>query len=96
MEQQLSKRAEKALEILKAGGKFRKALETEFRGGEKFHMRLRDENGQVVKGIGFQTFYELIDAGKLSYQHPYNSKSSAWPQEWILCPEGQQPSKSKY
>jgi hypothetical protein len=42
MEAQLSSRAQKALEVLKAGGKFRKALETQFKGGEKFAMRLRD------------------------------------------------------
>lgn len=96
MEKQLSKRAAKALEVLEAGGKFRKALETQFRGGEKFEMRLKDAQGQVVKGIGYQTFYELIDAGKLTYVHPHDARSSAWPQEWILCREGMVATNSKY
>lgn len=96
MADQLSKRAEQALEVLKAGGKFRKALETQYRGGEKFAMHLYDAGGKVVKGFGFQTFYELIDAKKLTYVHPYDARSSAWPQEWFLCGEGQAATTSKY
>jgi hypothetical protein len=96
MEAQLSSRGQKALEILKAGGKFRKALETQFKGGEKFAMRLRDAQGQIVKGIGFQTFYELVDAKVLSYHRPHDSVSSAWPQEWVLCGEGMVPTSSKF
>jgi hypothetical protein len=96
MEAQLSSRAQKALEVLKAGGKFRKALETQFKGGEKFAMRLRDAQGQIVKGVGFQTFYELVDAGTLSFQRAHDSVSSAWPQEWVLCGEGMVPTFSKF
>jgi hypothetical protein len=83
--EKLSARAEQALKVLEAGGKFRKALETQYRGGEKFVTRLRDAQGQIVKGVGYQTFQELITAGKLAYQRPYDAVGSAWPQEWVLC-----------
>lgn len=96
MEAQLSSRAQQAVEVLKAGGKFRKALETQYRGGEKFQMRLRDAQGRVVKGFGFQTFYELVDARLLAYVHAHDSVSSVWPQEWVLCAEGMVPTTSKY
>jgi recombinational DNA repair protein RecT len=96
MEQQLSKRAAKALEVLEAGGKFRKQLETQYRGGEKFEMRLKNAQGQVVKGIGYQTFCELVDARKLTYVHPHDAVSSVWPQEWVLCREGMVATNSKY
>lgn len=78
----LSARAEKAVEILKAGGYFRKALETQYKGGDKFMMRLRNAKGQVVKGYGFQTFFELQDASMLAWREC--ASSSAWPEEYQL------------
>ena len=78
----LSKRAQTALNILKDGGYFRKQLETQYRGGEKFETRLRDKDRKVVKGLGIKTFFELQDAGLLQYR-PCPS-SSTWPEEWIL------------
>ncbi len=78
----LSKRAQTALNILKNGGYFRKQLETQYRGGEKFETRLRDKDGKVVKGFGFKTFYEIKDAGLLQYR-PCPS-STVWPEEWTL------------
>jgi hypothetical protein len=86
--EKLSARAEQALKVLEAGGKFRKALETQYRGGEKFVTRLRDAKGQIVKGVGYQTFQELIAARKLAYVHPDDARSSVWPQEWVLCVDG--------
>ena len=77
--QKLSTRATKAIEILKAGGYFRKALETQYRGGEKFTTRLRYHNGQVAKGFGFQTEAELSKAGWL--QRKDCAQSSTWPTE---------------
>jgi len=81
----MSARTEKALEVLEAGGYFRKALETQYKGGEKFMMRLRDSTGAVVKGVGFQTFFELKDLGKLQYRECV--RSSAYPEEYVLKAE---------
>jgi len=58
-----SKRAQKAIEVLRAGGYFRKALESvhvsKYIVREQFVTRLRDSNGNVVKGFGFKTKLEL-------------------------------------
>ena len=56
----LSKRAEKALAVLEAGGKFREMLERNgYTGREQFRHRLIDANGAVIRGIGFATLEEL-------------------------------------
>lgn len=73
-------RTDTAIQTLVAGGYFRKQLETQWKGGEKFVTRLRDRAGHVVKGVGIKTFFELQDAGKL--QHRDCASSSVWPQEW--------------
>ena len=80
----LSARAQRALEVLRAGGKFRYALESGYRGREQFRMRLRGPRGEVVPGIGYQAKVELEAAGLIQYQHPHDARSSAWPQEWVL------------
>ncbi len=73
---------ETALKVLAEGGYFRHQLETQYRGGEKFVTRLRDKNGHVVKGVGFQTRIKLEDAGKLKKRATL--PSSTWPEEWVL------------
>lgn len=78
----MNTKAQKALGILKAGGYWRKQLETSYRGGEKFKTRLRDAQGSIVKGFGIKTFYEHEDAGVLTYKEC--ASSSVWPQEWKL------------
>jgi hypothetical protein len=75
-------KATKALDILKAGGYWRKQLETQWRGGEKFVTRLRDANGRIVPGFGIKTFFEHQDAGVI--QSRDCPSSSVWPQEWQL------------
>jgi len=75
-------KAQKALEVLEAGGYWRKQLETQWRGGEKFVTRLRSAEGRVVPGFGFKTFCEHEDAGLL-FQRDCPA-SSTWPQEWAL------------
>lgn len=85
MNTKLSARAQKALDVLRAGGKIRKALETDpYTRREQFQIRLIDCNGKRVPGFGFKTFYELEDNRAIQYHHPYDSVSSVWPQEWIL------------
>ena len=49
-EQATLTRIQIAIETLHNGGYFRKALESSYRGGEKFCMRLRDAHGHVVRG----------------------------------------------
>lgn len=78
----LSARGMRAYEALQAGGYFRKQLQTQYRGGEKFETRLHDASGQVVPGIGYKTWAELSDAGVLA-SRPVQ-RSSAWPSEWEL------------
>ncbi len=81
----MNKRTELAIEILKNGGYFRKQLETQYRGGEKFHTRLRNADRQIVKGVGFQTWAELEDSGMLQRRECLSS--SVWPEEWVLREE---------
>lgn len=75
----------KALETLKAGGYFRKALERSYHGGEKFKTRLYTAGGDVVKGVGEVTFYALLDAKALRNRDCI--RSSAYAQEWEWCSE---------
>lgn len=82
----LSARGNRALAILRDGGKFRKQLESGYRGREQFQMRLYYSDGVRVAGIGFATKFELEEAGLLRYQHPHDARSSAWPEEWIAAP----------
>lgn len=77
----MNKRTQTAIEVLKAGGYFRKQLETKFNGREQFVYRLRDARGQVVKGIGFKTFCEL----EATLIRKECERSSVWPQEWELA-----------
>lgn len=81
----MSKRNETAIEVLKNGGFFRKALERNYHGGETFVTRLRDAQGRVVKGVGCKTLWELQDAG-LIQSRPCCS-GSTFPQEWELRAE---------
>jgi hypothetical protein len=81
----MSARGRKALKVLRQGGCFRMALETQPRGGEKFAYRLRNAEGLVVKGCGFATQRELEKAGVLQTR-PVPT-SSLWPTEWVLIKE---------
>lgn len=78
----LSARGMRAYEALQAGGYFRKQLQAQYRGGEKFETRLHDASGQVVPGIGYKTWAELSDAGVLASRSV--QRNSAWPSEWGL------------
>lgn len=84
----LSARARKALDVLAAGGFFRKALETSFRGGEQFVVRLHPAGSggwrsQAVRGFGFQTLHELQAAGLVSRRDCF--VGSTFAQEWQLA-----------
>lgn len=91
MDTKLTKRAQSAVEILRNGGFFRKALESQYKGGEKFKTRLYAAGSTpwprfAVKGFGYQTWQELLGAGIL--QSRPCSPSSVWPEEWSLDPSG--------
>ena len=80
----LSKRANDAIEIMKQGGYFRKALETNrYTMREQFETRLYDANRNRIRGIGIKTKFELEDAGMLKRRDCLSS--STWPEEWILA-----------
>lgn len=82
-QQAISKRAERAIEVLKSGGYFRYALERHYHGGEKFKMRLRSATGQVIAGVGHAACHELRAKGLLRQRSC--PVSSTWPQEWELA-----------
>lgn len=73
---------EKAKAILAAGGYWRKALESSYRGGEQFQIRLRNERHFVVKGFGFATHKQMLEADLLASR--VTAPSSLWPEEWVL------------
>jgi hypothetical protein len=65
--------ARKALEVLKAGGEFRYALEmSSYTRREQFKTRLKTAAGRTVRGIGVSTMYELKRHGLIV---PANSTS---------------------
>lgn len=78
----LSARGMRAHAVLQSGGYFRKQLQSQYRGGEKFETRLHFASGQVVPGIGYKTWAELSDAGLLA-SRPV-PRSTVWPSEWGL------------
>jgi len=61
----LSKRSERALEMLALGARFVCRLERNYMGVEKWCYRLLS-GGSVVPGYGFATFNELRNAGSLA------------------------------
>lgn len=77
----MTKREATAVEVLKAGGFFRKALERTYM-GEKFVTRLRTATGGVVKGVGFATFAKFEEEGKLIRREC--APTSAWGREYVL------------
>jgi hypothetical protein len=76
---------ELALETLTAGGYWRKALETGYRGREMFETRLRTASGSVVKGVGYKTWLEMSKTEMLTSRSC--ARSSVWPEEWVLSAE---------
>jgi hypothetical protein len=58
----MTPRATRALEILRAGGEFRYALTTGWRGREQFEWSLVTR-GMKHRGYGHHTFYALKAAG---------------------------------
>ena len=97
-DQLLSARARRALAVLRAGGFFRHALETNsYTRREQFQTRLYGSDRKIVRGVGIKTRFELEDAGLLTTR-PCPS-SSTWPTEYVvrdnqptteLTPEGEQ------
>lgn len=79
----LDARARRALDVLDAGGYFRKALERSYTGGEKFRARLYDADRQPVAGIGSATLHALEAAGLIARRPCVTS--STWGQEWIAA-----------
>jgi hypothetical protein len=66
----LSTLARKALDVLKEGGEFRYALETNsFTKREQFKTRLKTAGQRTVRGIGFATMDELRREGMIVPVH---------------------------
>lgn len=80
----LSKKAQAVLVLMQAGAYWRHALEKDdYTGREQFKTRLRDANGYVIKGYGFQTRQEMMDAYLLVRRDC--PRSSVWPTEHELA-----------
>ena len=56
----MNKKVEKALEVLKAGGYFKYALEKGWHGGEVFKWHLYNANHHIVKGYGHAAAHALM------------------------------------
>lgn len=63
----MNKRTAAALETLRNGGYFYKALERNYNGHMKFVTRLRTSTGAVVKGVGVVTRDDLALQGLLTF-----------------------------
>ena len=74
---ELSKKAQRAVEVLAQGGRYEHRLERNgYTGREQWEYRLRI-GSNTVKGYGMATFHELEKAGLLKY-HPDMSVSSRY------------------
>ena len=76
-------RAQRVLDVCKAGGKVRYALESSYRGGEKFQTRVYDASGFVVPGLGYKSAAACIARGLLK-SSPCSS-SSAYASEYVAA-----------
>lgn len=79
----LSAKALQVVEICKAGGYVRYALENVWGGREQFVTRVYDAAGFVVKGLGYKAAHDAIAKGLLK-SRPC-PKSTLWPQEWVIA-----------
>jgi len=79
MERKLGRRAERVLEVLRAGGRWEYRREFGWR-GPKFHWRLVAASGTVVKGFGHHARHEIEHlleregAGKYANGRPYGNE----------------------
>jgi hypothetical protein len=77
----LGARAKRVIEVCKAGGFVRNALERSYMGGEKFVTRVYDGSGCVVSGLGEKAARDAISVGALKARSVM--PSSAYPSEFI-------------
>lgn len=82
----LSKRAQRAVEVLKAGGLFRYGLERQWGGYEQFQARLQVK-GRNVPGYGYAAYNELREAGLLKQVGKSSSVSSYYGLQPAYGPE---------
>lgn len=68
----LSKKAQQALAILKAGGTYETGLRRNYFGGETQMYWVESHPGVKVKGFGYITFRELDEAGLLRQDYDVN------------------------
>lgn len=79
----MKKRTEKALEILKSGGRWVHKLERHFLGGEKFKHRLINYERVVQEGFGAATFFEMEHLNLLKQDFSV-TPTSVWRSEYFL------------
>ena len=78
----LNARAKRVIEVCKAGGFVKYALEKTFGGGEKFVTRVYDASYAIVPGLGYRAAYDAIAVGALKSRPTF--KSSAWASEYVI------------
>lgn len=79
----LGARARRVVEVCKAGGFVRYALEKSYVGGEKFVTRVFDSAGSVVPGLGYKAAADAIAVGALKARPVL--ASSTYPSEFIAA-----------
>ena len=58
-------KAQKVVEVCKAGGFVRYALERQYTGAYQYVVRVYDANSNVVKGLGYKAAHDAIALGYL-------------------------------
>lgn len=78
----LDARSRRVVEVCKAGGFVRYALESGRGGREQFRARVFDASRRVVPGLGYRAAHDAIALGHLE-SRPV-PRSSCWAQEWVF------------
>lgn len=81
----LDARSKRVIDVCKAGGFVRYALESGYGGREKFRARVYDASHMVVPGLGYHAAHDAIALGYLE-SRPV-PRGSCWAQEWVIKKE---------
>jgi hypothetical protein len=71
-------KAQKVVEICKAGGHVQYALERQYTGVYQYVVRVYDHNCCVVKGLGYKAAHDAIALGYLKRNHVARSNIMEW------------------
>ncbi len=80
----LTAKVQAVIDVCRAGGRVRYALENVWGGREQFTTRVLAADGSVVKGLGYRAAHDAIALGYL-VSRPV-PRSTVWAQEWVAAP----------